>query len=69
MILKKYLMTKMIRKMFGGPIFFDAIRDTYRKSEQNNKNDWMMGPTRSLLLLFNFFFNPKTYQRFSTIRW
>ena len=30
--------------MFGGRIFFDAIRDAYGKSEQNDKNAWMMGP-------------------------
>ena len=41
--------------MFRGRIFFDAIRNTYGKSEQNDKNTWMMVPTWSLLFLLNFF--------------
>ena len=48
-----------IQKMFWGHIFFEAIRDAYEKSEQNDKNAWMIGPTRSVLLLFSFFFNKK----------
>ena len=53
--IKIYIQIIFLWKMFGGPIFFDAIRDAYGKSEQNDKNAWMMDPTWSLLLLFNFF--------------
>ena len=34
-----------LRKIFGGHIFFDAICDAYEKSEQNDKNVWIIGPT------------------------
>ena len=43
------------RKMFGGRIFFDAIRDAYGKSEQNDKNAWIMGLTLSLYFCSFFF--------------
>ena len=44
--------------MFGGCIFFYAIREVYGKSEQNDKIAWMTKQQ----LLFSFFVYPKTYQ-------
>ena len=35
----------MVRKMFGGRTFYDALRNVYGKNKENDKNAWKMDST------------------------
>ena len=45
--------------IFGERIFNNALCNVYEKSEENDKNIWMMSFIWLLLILFNFYFIQK----------